>query len=324
MSDARKWGVGLVLVALGAAGGYAVGAWHGGADAPGAAPARGPAVATFEGGRIDAEAVRERIREEGPLVAETYATPAGLHELVERMAREQVLLAEARKKGYDHRPAVTRQCDGALLEAFLEGEFEAPERARALAPGELESAFTAQKDALSHPAQVRAAQIFLAAPAKDAALRQRQRRAAEALLAEARTALARDPEAFAALARRRSEDPRTRPLGGELPLMTQAQLAAVLGAPAAERAFAGTAPRTVLDQVVEAEDGFRVVAVLERRAASETSLDEARELLEPRVRRERRKQAYDAFVAGLEQRAQVRIDDAALSQLSGAASAGAR
>jgi peptidyl-prolyl cis-trans isomerase C len=315
----RGWmlGAGLGLLVLGGGAGYVVGLRAGGASAEtaGVAETSGPRVATFAGGELSAEAVRARIRDEGSLMADKYATREGLRELVQSMVRERVLLAEARAKNHHLRPAVVRQCDAALLESFLEVEFEAPERQRPITDEELKSWFARQQPLLTRPAQVRLAHIFLAAPEADSALRERQRRAASALLAEVKAAVARDSEAFTTVARRRSEDTRTRPLGGELPPMAEPQVRQVLGAQVAGAVFSEARPRGLLGQVVETLEGFHLVTVLERTEAVSPSFEQARELLKPRLARERRDVNHAAFIEALERKAGVRIDEAALEAL---------
>ncbi|HEX8821041.1 MAG TPA: peptidylprolyl isomerase [Archangium sp.] len=325
MKRGLLWGAGLGLLILGGGAGYAVGL-HAGASAgsEGAAEAAGPVVAAFAGGELSAETVRARIHDEGPLLADRYATKEGLRELVQGMVRERILLAEARGKKHHLRPAVVRQCDAALLESFLEAEFEEPERQRPISEAELKTYFAAQQQTLSRPAQVRLAHIFLAAPSADVSLRERQRRAASSLLSEVKAAMAREPEAFTSIARRRSEDTRTRALGGELPLMAEPQVQQVLGVQVAGAVFGESKPRGLLEGLIETPEGFHLVAVLERAEATNPSFEQVRELLQPRLARERRDTNHAAFLSALERQAQVRIDEASLDSLlaSPGASAG--
>ncbi len=315
---------GLGLLILGGGVGYAVGLRAAGSSAgsEGAAEAPGPVVAAFAGGELSAEAVRARLREEGPLLADRYATKEGLRDLVQGMVRERILLAEARKKKHHLQPAVARQCDAALLESFLEAEFEEPERRRPISDEELKSYFAAQQQALSQPAQVRLAHIFLAAPRSDAALRERQQRAASSLLAEVKAAMAREPEAFMSIARRRSEDSRTRPLGGELPMMAEPRVQQVLGEQVAGAVFGESKPRGLLERIIETPEGFHLVAVLEHAEAVSPSFEQVREMLEPRLARERRDTNHAVFIEALEKQAQVRIDEASLESLLAGPSSG--
>jgi peptidyl-prolyl cis-trans isomerase C len=305
----------LALLGTGLAMGYLLGGRaHSSADTT--ATSTLPVVARFTGGAITADALRARIREEGPLMAERYSSQEGKRALLQSMVREQVLLAEARQKGYDHDPGVARQCEAALLEAFLAREFEQPERQKPITSTELEAYFQRRREQLARPAQVRLAQILLAAPEGDTARREQQRRAAQSLLGQLKTALARDRDAFTTLARQRSEDPRSRPLGGELPPMTEAQVKEILGTHVAASIFGQEERLGLHEGVLETPDGFRLVTVLARERAVVPDFEQMRGVLEPIYARERRTERYEAFVAAVEQRAQVHIDNAALDAVS--------
>ncbi len=315
MLSPKQFFAALTLLGTGLAAGYSLGVHgHSRADVP--APSSAPIVARFQGGTVTADALRARIREEGPLMAERYATREGKRTLLQSMVREQILLAEARQKGYDRAPGVARQCEAALMEAFLECEFEQPERQKPITHEELEAYFQRQREQLARPAQVRLAQIFLAAPEGDTARREQQRRAAIALLAQVKTALTRDREAFTPLARQRSEDPRSRPLGGELPPMTEARLKEFLSESAAAPILGKEERLGLHDGVLESPDGFRIVTVLAREREVVPDFEQMRGALEPNYARERRNERYTAFVTAAEQRAQVHIDDAMLDAVS--------
>jgi peptidyl-prolyl cis-trans isomerase C len=277
-------------------------------------------VARFKDGVITADALRARMGEEGPLMAERYSSREGKRALLQSMVREQVLLAEARQKGYDRNAGVARQCEAALMEAFLNREFEQPERQKPVTSAELEAYFQQRREQLARPAQVRLAQILLVASTGETARREQQRRAAHTLLAQLKTALARDRDAFTTLARQRSEDPRSRPLGGELPPLTEEQAKEFLGTNVVASLFGEEGHLGLYDGVIESPDGFRLVTVLAREQKVVPDFEKMRGMLEPMYARERRNEHYAAFVAAIEQRAQVHIDDAALDDVSAVSS----
>lgn len=313
MTQAKVWWLVAGALVLGAAGGYGA-ARLGGRDG---ARARddSPAVATFEGGRVTAGALEARIAEEGPLARERYASREARLELARQMVREQLLAREARQRGLDRDPGVVRQCEGALTELLLEREVEGPERQQPVSEQELRKAFEAQRAQYARPARARVALLLLAAPPADARARSRQRAEAQALLADARRALSRDPGAFATLARRRSEDPATRALGGELPPATEQQLLERYGPELAAAVFGGgpgSAAGGLLPVVIETPRGFYLVHVREREPAVEPRFEDLRELLRPRVTRERREQRLEAFADRLVQQARVELHPEAL------------
>ena len=307
----------VALLAAGVGLGYALGR-HGNSSASSgehSAQEAGPAIATFEGGVLSSAEVRARIAEEGPLAREQYRTRGGVQALVEQMLRERLLLLDARRKGYDQDPRAARACEAALSELYLERELDEPERKRVASDEELKAFFEKHRDAYSRSARARIARILLAAPQADGAARARQKAAATALLAELQTALRKDAGAFATAARKRSEDSRTRPLGGELPMLTEAQLREGAGDAVASAVFVAPAPQGLLPQVLETPEGFQLVQVLEREEAREPSFEQTRELLRPRYAREHREQRLASLHAELSRRANVQLHPEALDTL---------
>jgi peptidyl-prolyl cis-trans isomerase C len=264
-------------------------------------------VATFQGGEITAEDVRARITAEGPLMREQYSTREGQLALVDQMVREQLLALDAQKKGYHRDPRVTRQCDAALSELYMERELDAPERQRPLGDDELEAHFQKHRAQYARPERARIARILLAAPAGDVGARARQKAAAGALLRELTGALGKDSGAFASAARRRSDDPRTRPLGGELPMLTREQLLGAVGPEVADAVFSASRPSGLLPQVLETPEGFQLIQILEREPALEPTFDQVREQLRPRLARERREARQKELFETLSRQANVRL-----------------
>jgi parvulin-like peptidyl-prolyl isomerase len=307
-------GLGAFFLAGGFAG-YGVGRWTAGtgeSSGTTSAVAEGPAVATYNGGSITARTLRERMAEEGPLLRQRYTTTEGKQELLQRMVREQVLAGEARQKGYDRNPQVVRQCEGALVGAYLEQELEAPERNRSVADAELRTFFEQHRSEYSQPARARVAHLFLEAAEGDAAKRSRQRGEAQALLKQLRSAVKRDRDAFTTLARSRSEDVATRPYGGELPAMTETEMREVLGSELTSAVLAASTTEGLLEQIFETPRGFHIVWLVERQSAVSPDFESLRETVSTRFIQSRRSTRHSEFMASVEQRAQLQVNQAAL------------
>jgi peptidyl-prolyl cis-trans isomerase C len=281
-------------------------------------PSRGEAlvVATYAGGTISTDELQARMAEEGPLMRQRYTTPEGKQELLWRIVRERVLASDARSKGYDREPRVVRQCEGSLVGLYLEKELEAPERERSIPGAELRAFFEQHRDEYAQPARARIAHLLLEASEDEPARRDNQRAVATTLLSQLRAQLKKDPDAFATLARGRSEDAATRPFGGELPVMTEAQLREVLGAEPTARVFDTSAQRGLLEQVIETPRGFHLVRVIEREPAVTPDFEVLRETLRTRYQQVRRDTRKAEFMAAVEQRAQLQVERAALDAVS--------
>jgi hypothetical protein len=298
--------------------GYALGASRGegasGTASQSGAPSS-PVVAVFQGGAITVEDVRARIRAEGPMLREQYASREGQLALVEQMVRERLVLLDARRKRYDVDPLVTRQCEAAITELYLERELEEPLRQRPITDDELRASFEENQEQYARPERVRLARLLLAAPADDPEARAKQKQAASALLKELAAALRKDPGAFGAVARRRSADPRTRPLGGELPMLTDAEVRQSLSPPVADAVFATPRPEGLLPHPVESPEGFEILQVLDREQAAAPSFDLAREQIRSRLARERRESRHREIIEVLARQANVQLRPESLAGL---------
>jgi peptidyl-prolyl cis-trans isomerase C len=314
-------GVGAIFMAGGIAG-YGVGRGAGSTETSESQleAVQGGAVATYSGGVITGQALRDRMAEEGPLLRQRYTTLEGKRELLQRMVRERVLASEARQKGYDRKPGVIRQCEGALVGVYLEQELEVPERNRTVADKELRAFFEQHRGEYTQPERARVAHLFLDAPEADAGKRSRQRAEAQVLLRQLRAAVKKERDAFTSLARSRSEDAATRPFGGELPAMSATELTETLGSDLAGVVFAANSVEGLVEQVVETPRGFHLVWVIERQPAVSPDLESLRETVSTRFLQSRRNTRHAEFMAAVEQRAQLQVNQAALEAVAPPAS----
>jgi hypothetical protein len=231
----------------------------------GAAP-RGPRVAAFSGGALGADDVR-------PVAA--VATDAGQRRAaVESLVRARLLALEAEAAGLHRSPEFLARYSEELARLQIQKAFDEPFQKQLPTEDELRKFFDDHKDRLGRPARVRLALVALAAPASDEKLRAEKRTRAAQLLADARRA--RDDYAFGRLAMQWSEDPISRPAAGELPFATREELVARLGAETADAAFAAQ-PGTVVERVLESDEGFQIVKVLAREDGREARYDELRD-----------------------------------------------
>jgi parvulin-like peptidyl-prolyl isomerase len=234
----------------------------------------GPIVATYRGGRVDAATVR------AALIGEPAATRSGHPEVAKRivddLVRSRVLAELAREKGYDRDPEFAQRQAEQLASAYLEKEFEVPERAKPPTDDEVRAWLEAHRAEFDRPERVRVAVI--AFPAATPQEREAKRAKAKAALAEAKRA-EKDYYAFGELARRRSEDPKTAARQGELPIMSREELSAAAGPELAAAAFEVPAPGKVHPAVVESANGLYVLKLLGREPARKPTFDELRDTL---------------------------------------------
>jgi len=312
----RVTSVGLGAVAvLGAAGlGYLAGA-RSHAPANVGEEDKSAVVARVGPRELRAAALKARFDEFGPMARTRLATVEGKREVLDELIRTELLAEAARQQGYARDPRVERRLDEALADVFLERELEPKRVAVSIGDTEIRARYEVEKERLSSPERVRIAQVFLSAPTEPAVARAQRRQAALEVLAQAQRALKKDFNGFAPLASEKSEDPETRPHGGELPPMTRAELASRTSEQVAAAAFEAQRPGVLIGTVLESPAGFHVVRVLERQRATSPSFEQVRETLRTRLKQEKQQQLSDELFAGLRTRIPVEVDADALKEV---------
>lgn len=127
--------------------------------------------------------------------------------------------------------------------------------------------------------------------------------------AQVRDRLRRDPGAFAEVARRSSIAPEGK-AGGDLGWIGRGA-----GFPEVFDACFSM-PLNVVSEVTPSPYGFHVFKVVERKAASRRTLEQARGEIAERLRRDKRARAQEEYLGTLRSRATIQIDQAALAAVT--------
>lgn len=273
----------------------------------------GTPVATFDGQSISAEELKAQIEEQTPFVRSRYTTAEGKREFLESLVRFELLAREAQKKGYQADPDVVRQHKRNMVAVFVQREFEEAQQKLPVPDAELQRYYDEHKNEYVKPERVRLATIFFEAPAADAARRTEKKAAAEAALAELKAKDPREYNAFAEVARQRTEDPNAKPVGGDLHFLAREELAQRTSPEVAETGFGIIELGALHGAVVETPKGFYLVKLLGRENALDLKLADVRETIRNRIVFEKRSQNYQQFIAGLEKQAGLKIDTAVLN-----------
>jgi len=292
-----------VVVAAGTTG-SACAKWRADKNKPG-----GEAVAHVGSKAITAADFRATIAEQPAFSHARYKSLDRKKELLDIMVRQELLLAEARRRKLDQDPEVKATIDRVLVQkltrVYTDEQARAPE-------ADLRRYYDEHKAEFVTPTRVRVAHLFLAAPEKDP---KRAQAVAEAnrLLKEAKAKDAKgEKQALEMLASQRSEDAATKATGGDLGFKTREELAAAWGS---ELANAALSLKTVneIGPVVATSKGVHVIRLLSRHDGYETSFEAARSRIEARLSVERRTRSIDELVADLRTKTKVEIDEKALS-----------
>ncbi|MGC4122801.1 MAG: peptidyl-prolyl cis-trans isomerase [Myxococcales bacterium] len=308
----------VVLIALAYYAGYRAGGTSPSAGSAGMLPVAsraGAPVATFDGVSISDAEVKAQIEEQAPFVRTRYATPEGKKEFLDNLVRFELLAREAQKKNYQAEPDIIRQHKRNMVALFVQREFEEPQQKQVIPDDELKKYYEAHLADYQRPERVRAATIFFEAPAADAAKRKAQKAVAEAALAELKEKEPKDYGAFAELARAKSEDPASKPTGGDLSFLNKEDLAKRLGQDFAEAAFGMKEMGKVLDKIIETPQGFHLVKLLGREAALDLKFDNVKDSIKSRLIYERRSDAYKKFLEDLNKKANLTVNKEALDAI---------
>ena len=126
-----------------------------------------------------------------------------------------------------------------------------------------------------------------------------ERKAAVRVLAEGVFERVQKGESFAVLARQYSQDGDSAPKGGQLPVFSKREMV-----PAIQQAVEGLQPGQVSD-LLETPFGFQIFELHERLPSQKTPFEKAREQAKQQLLAQRRKDALQALVRTLRERAKI-------------------
>lgn len=231
---------------------------------------------------------------------------AGVENWLRQRLTSEALLNEAKAKGWAARPEVKARIDAAVREvtnrlissSYLESIAQVP--ATYPSDAEVKAAYEQGKANFNLPATYRVAQIYLASTGTDAAATTKLRDEAKKLAVQARQG------DFSALARTRSQDPRSAERGGEVGMLPLDQML-----PEVRDAIGKLKVGQVSDPVQSAT-GFHIVKLLETQPARTATLEEIKPRLQAALREQRQQQLVQAHLATLAPAGSLNIDNAAL------------
>lgn len=248
-------------------------------------------------------------------------------DLVQELVRRQLILQEGRKREIpDLETKVKTMVDQSIAQVGGEEQFaralsdagSTPEEfarqtreniiiqeaiqaavgdAAAVSDEEVEKFYQENKDKFQQPAGVRASHILIRVPA-DASDADK---AAKRAQLEALQARVKNGEDFAALASEFSEDPGSKPRGGDLGFFQRGRMV-----PEFDEAVFALKPNEVSD-IVTTQFGYHLIKLTDQQAARELSFDEVRERIAQGLKLRKRQEALNKHITELLKSAQVEI-----------------
>ena len=222
-------------------------------------------------------------------------------EVLDGLVEEKLLYAEALNKGLDKDPKVQK----VMVNTLLREDVYSTVKNSDFTDEMLQAYYEEHKSEFVVPEKVQIKRILVKVtdvrPDADA------KKEAERLLAEVK----KDPESFKDVAAKFSEDPYKR-RGGDVGFVSKEGKPG-LDAAIVDKAF-GMATGAVSD-VFKSDDGYNIVQVAARREQVERTFQQMKGSVLRKVKNEKMKELYDAYVAKLRTGASVKIEESKLAAL---------
>jgi parvulin-like peptidyl-prolyl isomerase len=213
------------------------------------------------------------------------------------LLKEEAMVQESLRRGYDRDPAVRSE----MIARMLQDEVKASNETSGISDADVERYYLDHLEEMTKPKQVRVLQIFT-----------RDRAVAEKAAAQARIGERSDIDAFQALVAKHSEDPVSRAYGGDMGFIDQKS--SVYPKAVVDAAFALANLYDVSD-AVPSERGFHVLKLVQRVPAYTPTPSEAAAEIRAQLKRLLVDRKRIALTKALQHRTQVQVDHEALLQV---------
>lgn len=229
---------------------------------------------------------------------------------LDEMVLEEVLHQEALRIELDQDPQVRGRIRQMLTQKLME-KVEKEVWSREIEESKLQKYYDEYRDEFNRPAQVRVADIFIAATA-DAKADLKKR--AQSVLAEA-LAAKKQREGFGNLVRKHS-DKHEKYRKGDSGFFDIEGKPVGIDKNLAQAAFKLKRVGNMPEHVIETPEGYHVIMLIGKRSAIERPLDSLRNQIKQRIRREALKKEREAYINGLKNKQEILIDEKIVGKIA--------
>jgi peptidyl-prolyl cis-trans isomerase C len=240
---------------------------------------------------ITAADLDRRVGETSPL-ARARGGSTEKRNVLGNMVDREVIAAEARRRGYDRRPDIQRIVDDYMSATLVRDEVDAKLKPEDVPDADIERYFREHQREFSRPEELRASAILIKDKAK-----------AERVAVEARAA-GKDADRFRLLVAKHSEDPASKPRGGDLGIFDRST--ARHPKAAVEAAFALQNPGDVSPPVVT-DRGFYIIKLDQRRPGFSRPINDVKDQIRRQLLSEVRARKIGDLVARLRAEHKVKV-----------------
>lgn len=242
----------------------------------------------------------DRLASQSPYLRARFESPERRKEFLDNLVRFELLVYEAKRRGYDEKPEAVRARRNAMIQQLVRKEVDEPLQNSDVTDEEVKEIYDANPTEFDRPAQVRASHIFI-----------KDRARAEKVLEKAKES---DLATFRRLAREESEDDDTKNDGGDLQFFT-ADAEAPPPAAVRDAAFSLNQVGSVYPELVEADGGYHIVILTGKRAALKRTYEQAKRAIRHKLLREKKDAAMEALTERLRKEVEVEVDYEALKEV---------
>lgn len=242
----------------------------------------------------------DRLASQSPYLRARFESPERRKEFLDNLVRFELLVYEAKRRGYADKPEIVRARRNAMIQQLVKQEVDAPLEGMEITDEEVKAIYDANPDEFNRPAQVRASHIFI-----------EDRAHARKLLA---TAKETDLAGFRKLAREQSEDEKTKRNGGDLQFFEADEE----GSPPKairDAAFSLAKVGDIYPELVKEGDGYHIIMLTGKRAPLTRTYEQAKRAIRHKLSRERKDAAMEALTERLRKEIAVDIDYEALKEI---------
>jgi peptidyl-prolyl cis-trans isomerase C len=242
----------------------------------------------------------DRLGSQSPYLRARFESPERRKEFLDNLVRFELLVYEAKRRGYGDRPEIIRARRNAMIQQLVKKEVDEPLEGLVITDEEVKEVYDANPLEFDRPGQVRASDILI-----------EHRAHASKLLARAKKA---DLAGFRKLAREESEDEKTKANGGDLNFFE----ATGDGEPPAtirRAAFSLDKVGAVYPELIEEGDGFHIIMLTGKRAALKRTYEQAKRAIRHKLTRERKDAAMEALTERLREEVEIAVDQEALKSI---------
>lgn len=242
----------------------------------------------------------ERLASQSPYLRARFESPERRREFLDNLIRFELLVYEAKRRGYADNPEIVRARRNAMIQQLIKREVDEPLAETPITDAEVEAVYEANPTEFDRPEQLRASHVLVTNEARG-----------QKVLATAKKA---DIAGFRKLAREQSEDEATKDDGGDLRFFE----ADGEGAPSKairKAAFSIGKVGAVYPELIEDDDGYHVIMLTGRRPALTRTFEQAKRAIRHKLTRERKNASMEALMERLRQDIKVEVDYDALSEV---------